>query len=170
MKIYLCVNKGDEHKDLVQRISKAILDSAKEKSLNLELEVRDVGLYGEQVLDSPALVFGSFAKGQVESKNVYCLPDLGSLENRPGNVRARKSAMNTIDLALTELTTSFSNNKHQETIAETYSVEKEDTTIGIGEVDITIPPEKIEYLQRLKALLNCNQIKIRKGDLELEFK
>jgi len=171
IEVYMCVNRGDLHEELVERLKKAIEKIAHENNLEVDVKIKDVGLYGEATIDNPSFVFGTFTKSQTikteESIPIFYMPDLERLENVPGNKKTRSEASKKIMDSVKSLSPKP---KKIEKAKESYAAEKDGTTVGTGDkVDIDIPQDKIEYLQRIKNLLNSKKVIVRKGDIEIEF-
>lgn len=167
-KIYLCVNRGDKHKELVEKLIAAVNKLIKNK--DVEITIHDIGLYGEISVDGPVFIFGQFAKSEVENNNnlIFYMPSLEELEDIPGNKHSRRKGTRILKEGIEEI---FSIKNIEETnINNTYFVEKKNTKIGFGSnIDIEIPEDKLESLQRMKNLLNAKKIIIEKGDTKIEF-
>lgn len=172
MDIYMFVNRADLHVELVDKLKSAITKISTENNIDVKITDYDIGLYGESEVVAPSFVFGSFAKSQLiikdESIPIFYLPDLDRLENKPGNKQIRKETADKMIESIKSLVRNKVSEKI-EPIQESYAIEQDNTSIGLGNVDIVIPEDKVEYLARIKSLLNCNKIVIQKGDLRIEF-
>jgi len=162
MLIRACVWKmTSNQEELLKLLLQVIKDSLEEKIIPID----DLSSVEPQPADY-IIYFGAMAgkyADEIKKKQIWELPDLCELENKPENKAMRKRAFEKLKAIIEFI-------KNDTAIEEKkICVETEDkVTIGRINSDICITEQEAKYLKQIRDLLGGGKMVIQKGDLRIE--